>query len=108
MPILSYPAISKLTEADAEILSDLFPKSTRSHLIALRGVLNNGRASWRTYAHGLVSIDEEAMLTEVRLKCSLKTADRVSLLINRGVCLQAVATTPLKIPMVGTERISLR
>lgn len=108
MPILSYPAISKLTEADAEILSELFPTQTRSHLIALRGVLNNGRASWRAYAHGLVSIEQEAMLTEVRLKCSLKTAERVSLLINRGVCLQAVATTPLNIPMGGTERISLR
>ncbi|SEP01033.1 hypothetical protein SAMN03159293_04739 [Pseudomonas sp. NFACC39-1] len=86
MPILSYSAISKLTEADAKILSDLFPKSTRSHLIALRGVLSNRKESWRTYAHGLVSIDEEAMLTEVSLKCSLKTADRVSLLIDRGGC----------------------
>lgn len=106
--ILSYPAISTLTQEDLEFLSVTFPRPTRSQLIALRSVLNDRKASWRTYAHGLVSIDKGAMLKEVSFKCSPRTADSVSLLIDRGVCLQAVATTPLKIPMVGTEQISLR
>lgn len=106
--ILSYSSISKLTQENLEFLSITFPKSTRPQLVALRSTLNDRKASWRTYANGLVSIDKEAMLKEVSLKCSLKTADRVSLLIDRGVCLQAIATAPLKIPMVGTEPISLR
>jgi len=106
--ILSYPAISTLTQEDLEFLSVTFPKPTRSQLITLRSVLNDRKASWRTYAHGLVSIDKDAMLKEVAFKCSPRTADSVSLLLDRGVCLQAVATTPLKIPMVGTEKISLR
>lgn len=108
--ILSYPAISTLTQEDLEFLSVTFPRPTRSQLIALRSVLNDRKASWRTYAHGhgLVSIDKDSMLKEVAFKCSPRTADSVSLLIDRGVCLQAVATTPLKIPMLGTEQISLR
>lgn len=106
--ILSYPAISKLTQENLEFLSVTFPRPTRPQLIALRSVLSDRKAPWRTYAHGLVSIDKEAMLKEVSFKCSPKIADRVSLLIGHGVCLQAVATTPLMIPMVGTEPISLR
>ncbi|MBH3426508.1 hypothetical protein [Pseudomonas alkylphenolica] len=106
--ILSYPAISTLTQDNLEFLSVTFPKPTRSQLIALRSVLNDQKAPWRTYARGLVSIDKDAMLKEVAFKCSPRTADSVSLLIDCGVCLQAVATTPLKIPMAGTEQISLR
>ena len=106
--ILSCPAISKLTHEDLEFLSITFPRTTRPQLVALRNALNDQKAPWRTYAHGLVSIDKDAMLKEVALKCSPRTAERVSLLIDRGVCLQAIATTPLKIPMVGTEPISLR
>ncbi|VVO67108.1 hypothetical protein PS850_01123 [Pseudomonas fluorescens] len=106
--ILSYPANSKLTQENLEFLSVTFPRSTRSQLVTLRSVLSNRKTSWRTYANGLFSIDKEAMLQEVSFRCSPKTADRVSLLIEHGVCLQAVATTPLKIPMVGTEPISFR
>jgi hypothetical protein len=105
---LSYSSISKLTDEDLEFLSITFPKSTRPQLVALRSTLNDRKASWRTYANGLVSIDKDAMLKEVALKCSPRSAERVSLLIDRGVCLQAIATTPLKIPMTGIEPISLR
>jgi len=108
--ILSCPAISSLTQEDLEFLSVTFPRPTRSQLIALRSVLHDRKASWRTYthSHGLVFIDKDDMLKEVALKCSQRTAERVSLLIDQGVCLQAIATTPLKIPMTGTESISLR
>lgn len=105
--ILSYPAISKLTQENLEFLSVTFPRPARSQLVTLRNVLSNRKTSWRTYANGLFSIDKEAMFKEVSFRCSPKTADRVSLLIENGVCLQAVATTPLKIPMAGTEPISL-
>lgn len=105
---LTYSAVSKLTDENLEFLSLTFPASTRPQLLALRNILSDRKASWRTYANGLVSIDKNAMLKEVAFKCSPKTAERVSLLIDRGLCLQAIATTPLKIPMMGTEVISIR
>lgn len=65
--ILSYPAISKLTQEDLEFLSITFPRPNRSQLIAPRSVLNDQKAPWRTYVCGLVSIDKDAMLKEVLL-----------------------------------------
>lgn len=51
---------------------------------------------------------KEHMLAEVALNCSSNIADRVSMLVEKGVCLQAVSTNPLKIPMSGHELISLK
>jgi hypothetical protein len=48
------------------------------------------------------------MLHEVALKCSKKTAERLSHLVAHGVCLQAIASTPLKMPLTGIDPISLK
>jgi hypothetical protein len=56
----------------------------------------------------VVTFNEEAMLQEVTLKCSAKTAERVAILLNHGICLQAVASVHLSIPLTGSGLISLR
>lgn len=106
--LIACPAISKLTEDDITTLSLVFPAPSRPQLIELRRVLSNQKASFRTYGSGVVTFDKDTMLKEVALKCSKKTADRLANLVAHGVCLQAIATTHLKIPMTGTEPISFR
>lgn len=102
------PATSQLTDDDCTTLSLVFPASSRPQLIELRRVLKNQSASFRTYSSGVVTFDTDAMLKEVAFKLSAKTAERVSSLIAQGVCLQAIASVPLRIPLTGTDRISLR
>lgn len=102
------PATSQLTEDDLSTLSLVFPASSRPQLIELRRILKNQSASFRDYSSGVVTFDTDAMLKEVALKCSKKTAERVSSLVAHGVCLQALATSTLRIPLTGTDRISLR
>lgn len=106
--LIACPATSQLTEDDLTTLSLVFPAPSRPQLIELRRVLKNQSASFRTYGSGVVTFDTDAMLKEVAFKLSAKTAERVSSLVAQGVCLQAIATTPLKIPLTGTDRISLR
>lgn len=106
--VITCPATSQLTEADLATLSLVFPAPSRPQLIELRRVLKNQRASFRTYSSGVVTFDTDAMLKEVALKCSAKTAERVTHLVAQGVCLQAIASVPLSIPLTGTDRISLR
>lgn len=106
--LITCPATSQLTEDDLTILSLVFPRHTRPQLIELRRVLNKRNASFRTYSSGVVTFDTDGMLKEVALKCSAKTAERVTHLVAQGVCLQAIASVPLKIPLMGTDRISLR
>lgn len=101
-------ATSMLTEDDLATLSLVFPAPSRPQLIELRRVLKNQSASFRTYGSGVVTFDTDAMLKEVAFKLSAKTAERVSSLVAQGVCLQAIATSPLKIPLTGTDPISLR
>lgn len=101
-------ATSTLTEDDLATLSLVFPAPSRPQLIELRRVLKNQSASFRTYGSGVVTFDTDAMLKEVAFKLSAKTAERVSSLVAQGVCLQAIATSPLKIPLMGTDPISLR
>jgi hypothetical protein len=106
--VITCPATSTLTEDDLTTLSLVFPAPSRPQLIELRRVLKNQSASFRNYSSGVVTFDTDAMLKEVALKCSAKTAERVVHLVAQGVCLQAIASAPLKIPLTGTDRISLR
>jgi uncharacterized membrane protein len=106
--VIACPATSQLTENDLIALSLVFPRQARSQLIELRRVLSNRNASFRAYESGVVTFDMDSMLHEVALKCSAKTVERVSHLLAHGVCLQAIASAPLKIPMSGAEQISLR
>ena len=106
--LITCRATSMLTEDDLATLSLVFPASSRPQLIELRRVLKNQSASFRTYGSGVVTFDTDALLKEVAFKLSAKTAERVSSLVAEGVCLQAIATTPLKIPLTGTDPISLR
>lgn len=102
------PAISQLTEDDLITLSLVFPAPSRPQLIELRRILNNRNASFRTYSSGVVTFDNDALLHEVALRCSKKTAERLSHLVAHGVCLQAIASTPLRMPLTGTDPISLK
>lgn len=102
------PSTSTLTEHDLTTLSLVFPRQVRPQLIELRRVLNKRDASFRTYESGVVTFDKDAMLHEVALKCSAKTAERVSHLLDHGVCLQAIASVRLSIPLSGANPISLR
>lgn len=106
--LIACPATSTLTEDDLATLSLVFPAPSRPQLIELRRVLKNQSASFRTYGSGVVTFDTDAMLKEVAFKLSAKTAERLSSLVAQGVCLQAIATSPLKIPLTGTDPISLR
>lgn len=106
--VITCPATSKLTEDDLTTLSLVFPAPSRPQLIELRRILSNRNASFRTYGSGVVTFDNDATVHEVALKCSKKTAERLSHLIAQGVCLQAIASSPLKIPLTGTDPISLR
>lgn len=105
---ITCPANSQLSEDDMNILSLVFTKPLRLQLIELRRVLNNRRATFRTYGSGVVTFDIDAVLHEVAFRCSSKIAERLSELVSKGLCLQAISGTPLSIPLTGTERISLR
>lgn len=105
--VITCPATSQLTEADLVTLSLVFPAPSRPQLIELRRVLKNQSASFRTYSSGVVTFDTDAMLKEVALKCSALTAERVTHLVAQGVCLLAIASVPLSIPLTRTDRISL-
>ena len=106
--LITCPSSSQLTEDDCITLSLVFPEPSRPQLIELRRVLSNRNASFRTYGSGVVTFDNDAMVHEVALKCSKKTAERLSHLVAHEVCLRAIASTPLRIPVTGTDRISLR
>lgn len=105
--VITCPATSKLTEDDLTMLSLVFPAPSRPQLIELRRILSNRNAAYRTYCSGIVTFDKDALLHEVALKCSAKTAERLSHLVAHEVCLQALASVPLKIPLTGTDLISL-
>jgi hypothetical protein len=104
----SYLATETLTEDDLTTLSRVFPPASRPQLIILRGLLSNRRAAYRIYENGMVSFDVDALIREASLKCSAKTALRVSELVSLGVNLQALAKSSLNIPMAGKEPISIR
>jgi hypothetical protein len=106
--LITCPANSQLTEDDLITLSLVFPAPSRPQLIELRRILSNRNASFRTYGSGVVTFDNDALLHEVALKCSKKTAERVTHLVAHGVCLQAIASTPLRMPLKGTDPISLK
>ena len=106
--LITCRATSMLTEDDLATLSLVFPAPSRPQLIELRRVLKDQSASFRNYSSGVVTFNTDAMLKEVAFKLSAKTAERVSSLVAQGVCLQAIAVSPLKIPLTGTDRISLR
>ena len=106
--LIACPATSQLTEDDLITLSLVFPAPSRPQLIELRRVLKNQSASFRNYSSGVVTFDTDAMFKEVAFKLSAKTAERVSSLVAQGICLQAIATSPLKIPLTGTDPITLR
>jgi hypothetical protein len=105
---ITCPANSQLTEADLITLSLVFSKPLRLSLIELRRVLSNRRASFRTYEAGTVTFDMDAMLREVSSKCPSKIVEKLSELVAQGLCLQAISSTPLSIPLTGAEQISLR
>jgi hypothetical protein len=94
--LIACPANSLLTEDDCITLSLVFPAPSRPPLSKLRRVLSNRNASFRTYESGVVTFDKNTMLNEVALKCSAKTAERLTHLVAHGVCLQAIASVPLR------------
>ncbi|KTC15212.1 hypothetical protein AO391_23380 [Pseudomonas marginalis ICMP 9505] len=104
----SYQATDKLTENDLITLSRVFPTPSRPQLVIVKNLLNDRRATYRTYENGTVSFDFDALIKEVSFRGSSKTATRVSELVSLGVDLQALATSRLNIPMVGNELIRLR
>lgn len=106
--LIACPVTSQLTEDNLTTLSLVFPAPSRPQLIELRRVLSKRDASFRTYGSGVVTFDKDALLHEVALKCSKKTAERLSHLVAHGVCLQAIASTPLRMPLTGTDQISLK
>ncbi|WP_236513641.1 hypothetical protein [Pseudomonas tremae] len=61
-----------------------------------------------SYENGMVSFDIDALVREASLKGSYKTGERIIELVSAGLNLQALAKTPLRIPMVGKEPISIR
>ena len=104
----SYQATDTLTEDDLIILSRVFPTPCRPQLVIVKNLLNDRKASYRTYEDGAVSFDIDALIKEVSFRGSPKTALRVSELVSLGVSLQALAKTPLSIPMVGKDPITVR
>lgn len=100
---IACPATSQLSEDDLITMSLVFPRHIQLQLIEHRRALNKRNASFRTYGSGVV--DTDAMLKEVALKLSAKTAEPVSSLVAQGICLQAIASVPLTIPIAGTERL---
>jgi hypothetical protein len=81
MMAIDCPATSRLTEYDLTTLSRVFLASSRPQLIELRRVPNKLHASFRTYESGVGTFDNDTMLHEVALKCSAKTAERVTHLV---------------------------
>lgn len=106
--LIACPVTSQLTEANLTTLSLVFPAPSRPQLIELRRVLSKRDAPFSTYGSGVVTFDEDALLHEVALKCSKKTAERLLHLVAHGVCLQAIASTPLRMPLRGTKSIKVR
>lgn len=94
--LIACPANSLLTEDDYITLSLVYPAPSRPQLIDRRRAPNNRNAYFRTYGCGVVTFDKDAMFHEVALKCSKKTAERLSHLVAHGVCLQAIASVPLR------------
>lgn len=94
--LIACPATSRLSEGYLATLSLVSPPPSRPQLIELRRVLKNQSATFRTYSSGVVTFDTDAMLKEVALKCSAKTAERVTHLVAHEVCLQAIASVPLR------------
>lgn len=106
--VITCPATSQLTEDDLTTLSVVFPAPSRPQLIELRRVLNNREASFRNYSDGVVTFDTDALFKDVAFRCSRKTAERLTQLVAHGVCLQAIATTNLRMPLKGTDPITFR
>ncbi len=101
------PANSRLTDEQLSILSMVFNRAARAQLIELRNILSDYRAAFRVYKAGEVTFDMEGLAQRVLVKCPAKTLDRLNQLLDQGLCLQAIAVTPLKIPLSGPEGISL-
>ncbi|WP_122602527.1 hypothetical protein [Pseudomonas viridiflava] len=104
----TYPANELLNENDLITLSRVFPPTSRIQLIIVKNLLNDHRAIFRTYENGMVSFDIGALVREASFKGSPKTGERIIELVSLGLNLQALAKTPLSIPMVGKELISIR
>ena len=101
------PANSRLTEQDMSVLSTVFPRPARTQLIELRRALSDHRSNFRTYKAGQVTFDMDGVAQRVLAKCPQKTLDRLNQLLQQGLCLQAIASTHLRIPLSGSEGISL-
>ena len=104
----TYQATDTLTEDDLITLSRVFPTPSRPQLVIVKNLLNDRKASYRTYENGVVSFDIDALIKEVSFQGSPRTASRVSELVSLGVSLQALAKTPLSIPMAGNDPIKIR
>ena len=102
MTIIVCPANSRLTDQDVSILSTVFPRPARTQLIELRRTLSDHRFNFRTYKDGQVTFDMDGLAQRVLAKCPQKNQ-----LLEQGLCLQAIATTHLRIPLSGSEGISL-
>jgi len=101
------PANSRLTTEQLTTLSTIFPRPARIQLIELRRVLSDHRSNFRAYKEGQVTFNMDALAQRVLAKCPAKTLDRLSQLLEQGLCLQAIASTHLRIPLSGSEGISL-
>lgn len=101
------PANSRLTTEQLNTLSMVFPRPARTQLIELRQVLNDQRSNFRTYKDGMVTFDMNGLTKRVLAKCPQKTLDRLNQLLEQGLCLRAIASAHLRIPLSGSEGISL-
>lgn len=104
----TYQATDTLTEDDLINLSRVFPTASRPQLIIVKNLLNERYATYRSYENGTVTFDIEAVIREASFRGSPKTASRLAELVSLGVSLQALAKTPLNIPMAGKDNITIR
>lgn len=101
------PANSRLTTEQLTTLSMVFALPARAQLIELRNILGNPNLNFRVYRAARVTFDMGGVAQRVLVKCPVKTLDRLNHLLEQGLCLQAIASTHLRIPLGGSEGISI-
>lgn len=97
MTMIVCPRYSRLTEGQVSILSDVFPKTLRSKLIETRGLLTSSR-------EGIIKFNNETEevtfdLDALSKRVTPKTMDALNEVLRLGLCLRAISSTHLLIPM---------
>lgn len=107
---ISIPCVpsSRLTDEQLALLSAAFNHHARPQLIEMRRIMGDSTAAFRSFSKGTVSFDREALLKAVSFKVSIKSGERLALLLDQGVCPQAIARTNLKIPLTAGSAITMQ